>query len=281
MDITIIIRTLNESRLLNTLLQSISTQNISGKSLEIIIVDSGSVDGTLELAIRHNCRILKIKQEDFSFGRSLNLGCMNARGKILVFISGHCLPTNNDWLQQLILPLETGHSKLSYGRQTADVSTRLSEERIFSKNYCLSDYTTKSNYFCNNANCAITKDVWDVLRFNEDLSGLEDLDFAKRLINLGYSISYASNATVIHSHLETWFQIMNRFKREAYAMNFIDISQKIPFTQIFIDLINTIFSDFKFARQKNSKNIFKLLLDIVGYRSAQHFGILIGHYAKS
>jgi len=105
MLVSIIIRTLNEERYLDELLVAIETQNATDFSYEVVIVDSGSTDNTLTMAKSHNARITYIKKKDFTFGRSLNIGCDFAHGEYLVFISGHCIPANKDWLQSLIAPL--------------------------------------------------------------------------------------------------------------------------------------------------------------------------------
>ncbi|MCH8331700.1 MAG: glycosyltransferase family 2 protein, partial [Bacteroidetes bacterium] len=102
---SIIIRTLNEEKHLNELLSCIEGQDTDGLDYEVIIVDSGSTDNTLQIAMSHGCKILHITREEFSFGRSLNKGCAAAAGKFLVMISGHCVPTNGKWLQELCQPL--------------------------------------------------------------------------------------------------------------------------------------------------------------------------------
>ena len=87
MKASVIIRTLNESRYLRELLQAISDQETEGLSHEVIIVDSGSTDETLKIANEYGCQITYIKKEDFSFGRSLNVGCKFCSGDFLIFIS--------------------------------------------------------------------------------------------------------------------------------------------------------------------------------------------------
>ena len=91
--VSVIIRTLNEEKYLSELLNEIKNQSNSF-IIETIIVDSGSTDKTLVIAKSFDTRVVHIKKEDFSFGRSLNLGCENAMGDFFVFISGHCIPTN-------------------------------------------------------------------------------------------------------------------------------------------------------------------------------------------
>ena len=71
MLISIVIRTLNEEMHLSELLSSIDSQLLPDDcETEIIVVDSGSTDATLEIAERYNCRISHISQEEFSFRRS-------------------------------------------------------------------------------------------------------------------------------------------------------------------------------------------------------------------
>jgi len=72
MKISIVIRTFNEQRFLKYLLSGLQKQTI--KDIEVIVVDSGSTDQTVEIARGFGARIIEIKPEEFSFGRSLNRG---------------------------------------------------------------------------------------------------------------------------------------------------------------------------------------------------------------
>jgi FkbM family methyltransferase len=71
-SISVVIRCLNEADGIGRLLQGIAAQTV--KADQIVVVDSGSTDGTLAIARRHNVDIHKIKPAEFSFGRSLNRG---------------------------------------------------------------------------------------------------------------------------------------------------------------------------------------------------------------
>ena len=82
--ISIVIRTLNEAMYLDHLLSAIAVQKIAGLGHEVILIDSGSTDDTLSIAENHGRRILHIARDEFSFGRSLNMGCEAANGEILV-----------------------------------------------------------------------------------------------------------------------------------------------------------------------------------------------------
>ena len=215
---SIIIRTLNEAEHLESLLQGINAQQTNGLEYEIVLVDSGSTDGTLEIAQRYGCRILHIRREDFSFGRSLNVGCQAASGDCLVLISGHCVPTNTHWLQQLCQPLLEKRAQYVYGRQLGGPDSHFSETRVFAKYFPKQSAIPQNGFYCNNANSAVLRDTWLRYRFDEHIPGLEDMEMAKRLINDGGHVAYVAEAAVYHHHNETWAQVRRRFEREAIAL---------------------------------------------------------------
>lgn len=216
-DVSIIIRTLNEERYLPELLSSIQEQR-SAFSHEIVLIDSGSTDNTLNIAEEFDCRILHISREEFSFGRSLNRACEAAQGTYLTFISGHCIPCNPHWLQNLIEPLELGVVQYCYGRQVGGPQTYWSECQIFAKYFPEQSSIPQGSFYCNNANSAILAETWKRYKFNEELTGLEDMHLAKRLATDKGPVGYNADASVYHIHHENWQQVQRRFEREALAL---------------------------------------------------------------
>ncbi|MCI5224226.1 MAG: glycosyltransferase family 2 protein, partial [Candidatus Electrothrix sp. AR4] len=177
MRASIIIRTYNEGEHLPLLLQKISEQHCS-VSPETIIVDSGSTDNTLAVANSFETKVVNIEKNEFTFGKSLNFGCDSASGDYLIFISGHCIPQNNDWLEQLIQPLQDQEIVYSYGRQVGNQTSRFSECQIFRKYFPETSSVPQDGFFCNNANAALKKEIWARHPFNEALTGLEDMELA-------------------------------------------------------------------------------------------------------
>lgn len=216
-DISIIIRTLNEERYLPELLASIQTQQ-SAFSHEVVLIDSGSTDNTLEIAEQFGCRILHISREEFSFGRSLNRACEAARGAYFVLISAHCIPCNQHWLQNLVQPLAEGLVQYCYGRQVGGPQSYWSECQIFAKYFPEESSIPQRGFYCNNANSAIIAGAWNRFKFNEELTGLEDMHLAKRLVEARGAVGYIADASVYHIHHESWQQIQRRFEREALAL---------------------------------------------------------------
>jgi L-ascorbate metabolism protein UlaG (beta-lactamase superfamily) len=216
--VSIVIRTFNEARHLDDLLTAIDRQETHDLSVEVVVVDSGSTDGTLDIARRHDCRVVGIDQSEFSFGRSLNLGCARARGDIVVAISGHCVPVAAHWLQRLCDPLISGTAHYAYGRQTGGPDSNFSECRLFAMTYPPESRLPQDGFFCNNANAAILRETWDHYRFDEEVPGLEDMELARRLVADGGKVAYVAEAGVHHYHYETWPQVRRRFEREAIAL---------------------------------------------------------------
>ncbi len=215
---SVVIRTYNEEKHLNELLTSLFRQVCVFVDIEIVVVDSGSTDGTLNIARKHGCRIVCISKTEFTFGRSLNIGCENSKGAFLVFISGHCIPTNESWLDELLKPLIDGTVSYVYGKQEGRDTTKFSESRHLEK--CFPHYAKlpQDGFFCNNANAALMRRAWERYGFHEELTGLEDMYLAKQLIEAGEHIGYTPSASVYHIHDETWQQVRMRYEREAFAL---------------------------------------------------------------
>ena len=273
---SVVIRTLNEEKYLDELLSSVFAQSCGSINLEVIIVDSGSTDRTLDIASKHPCRITHIKKEEFTFGRSLNIGCRFADGDFLVFISGHCIPTNSQWLDELIKPLQEGTASYSYGRQVGKGATKFSELQHFEKCFPAYSKIPQEGFFCNNANAAISRSVWETFEFDEELTGLEDMHLAKEIVKNGHKIAYTSTASVYHIHDETWSQVKKRYEREAYALQ--RIMPEIHFTlgDFFRFLLSGVLSDSAVALKE--RTFFKKIYEIFMFRLMHYWGAYKGNH---
>ncbi len=132
-ETSIVIRTLNEGKHLEKLLIAITEQTYT--DWEIILVDSGSTDQTLQIAQKFTTNIYHMRKEDFTFGRSLNIGCDKATGKYLVFVSAHIYPLSNTWLNNLIKPLNDPQIGMVYGSQRVGPQNSIAEERSLLGNF--------------------------------------------------------------------------------------------------------------------------------------------------
>lgn len=242
---SVIIRCYNEEKHIGRLLHGIMQQTI--KDLEIIVVDSGSTDKTLTIARRYPVKIVNINPEDFSFGHSLNKGCAVANGDFIVIASAHVYPLYRDWLDQLLTPFNNPDVALVYGKQQGDQSTKFSERQIFERWFPDNSNPVQKHPFCNNANAAIRRVLWGQFPYNEELTGLEDLDWANRILKAGHWLAYQSGAVVVHLHDEILIQICNRYRREAIALKRIFPNELFNFKDFLRLFVSNTVSDYKNA----------------------------------
>ena len=274
--VSVVIRTLNEARHLPALLQGIQQQECPGVEIETVLVDSGSTDGTLDIAASFGVRIVHIRKAEFSFGRSLNYGCEAATGEALVFVSGHCIPTSTHWIRDIIAPLGMSDIVYVYGRQFGDDSSYFSERRIFSKYFPPDDHIPQEGFYCNNANSVVLKSVWEKYKFDEELTGLEDMHLAKRLLAAGYRVGYVASAGVYHLHDETWAQIGRRFEREAIALQYIMPEIHLSYLDVVRYFLRAVVRDLLSAREQ--KTLRADWRSIVIYRYLQFIGSHRGNH---
>ncbi len=270
MLVSIIIRTLNEESYLDELLCAIDTQNLDNFICETIVVDSGSIDNTLAIAEAHNVRIAHINKQDFTFGRSLNVGCEFANGEYLVFISGHCIPTNENWVKNLVSPLIQKKCDYSYGRQIGRDTTKISEKQVFDQYFPNNASVSQNNFYCNNANAAVTRVAWSKYQFDEELTGLEDMFMAKQICHDNGSIGYVCESSVYHIHDESWMQIKIRYEREAIALQKIMPEVRMNILDMFHFIVASILKDIGIAIHQGV--FVRELPSILMFRVLQYYG---------
>src|SRR5689334_2140673 len=101
-------------------MEAIAAQEID-EDFEVVVVDSGSTDGTPDVARRHGARVVEIPASEFHHGTTRNLGAREARGEWLVWTTHDAYPDSTQWLDRLTRPLRDGEADLAgcYGRQIA------------------------------------------------------------------------------------------------------------------------------------------------------------------
>jgi rhamnosyltransferase len=247
---SIIIRACNEQAHIGRLLEGIEQQN--RKDHEVILVDSGSTDRTLEVASQYPVRVVHIHPQEFTFGYSLNQGIAASRGDLIVMASAHVYPVYPDWLEGLLAPFKDPLVALTYGKQSGNALNKFSEQQIFHHWYPDTSQPHQANPFCNNANAAIRRSLWENQHYDETLPGLEDLDWAHRIMAQGYAISYIAEAEVVHVHDETPTGIYNRYRREAMAFKRLFPQEHYNLWNLFHSLATNIASDLsQAARQRH------------------------------
>lgn len=208
-SVSIIIRAKNEEAFIGKTLEMVRSQKID-IPYEIILVDSGSTDRTTEIAKKFDVSIHQITPESFSFGYALNYGISKSKGEIIVNLSAHCIPVNNQWLHELIKPILNKEVDATFGRQIPIKGLNIFEEVALSKHFP-SHNKIKGRVPFSNANCAFTKDMWIERKFDEELPSWEDYLWYL-LMKERYKFRYCPESSVYHSHPFS----MDWLKRRAF-----------------------------------------------------------------
>lgn len=215
---SVIIPAKNEARRIRSCLDAIFSQEFPGP-FEVIVIDSGSSDGTVELLSQYDIRLHQIPPEEFGHGRTRNLGALLARGANLVFLNADATPTSRDWLGHLVGELEPDDVAGVYGRQMAGADGYPMEHffldywygprrRIQQMEHGRADLDA---VFFSTVNCALKRSLWDRFPFSETIVMTEDQYWSRKVIEEGYKLVYAPEAAVWHSHNYTLTKAFRRF----------------------------------------------------------------------
>jgi glycosyltransferase involved in cell wall biosynthesis len=195
MNISICIITLNEESVIATLLDSLLNQ--SKKANEIIIVDGGSTDKTIEI-IRHYQKKhggIKLLVEKSTRAEGRNIGIEIAKGDIIATTDAGCVADKN-WLKNLTAPFATGRVDVSAGfyRMTGETSIN----KAMSVYLGVRPRKFNNNFLPSSRSLAFTKKIWEELGgFPENIEGtVEDTMFNEKLIKVGAKISRVKDAIV-------------------------------------------------------------------------------------
>lgn len=215
-EVSIVVRAKNEAKHLPALFDGIAAQDQRG--VEVILVDSGSTDGTVALARSRGARVETIPADEFTFGRSLNVGVRAAAAPFVAVVSAHTRPVGERWLTNLLRPLrERPEVAMVYGRQVGWEGSKFGETLDFDRFFGPDAREIDDHFFANNANSALRKELWGLHPFDEELPGLEDIEWARWWRARGKRVAYAHDAAIEHIHDESWPQVRRRYYREGVA----------------------------------------------------------------
>lgn len=227
-SISIIIRCKNEEQAIEPTLKKIYAQK-TDIPFEVIIVDSGSTDRTMDIAKVYTDRLFQIPPETFSFGYALNYGIERAKGTIIVNISAHCLPIDNFWLKELVTPILNAQAHSTFGRQVAIKGLNAFEEVALNKHFPEQNKIEGRQPF-SNANCAFLKVLWAERKFDEELSSWEDYLWYF-LLKDKYIFCYTPKAAVYHTHPFSIRAISRRAYIDGRAFKYIKNKYSIDFLE--------------------------------------------------
>ncbi|HEX9998457.1 MAG TPA: glycosyltransferase family 2 protein [Abditibacterium sp.] len=207
-DVSIVLPTLNGEAHLRELLPAIQAQRGAGE-IEIVAIDSSSRDASVSLLKEFGARVFSIASSEFGHGKTRNWGVQLARGEIVVFLSQDALPVGQNWLCELVSPLQNHEVGATFARQLPREGATPFEKHLHF--YLYGPRSRKYQWrqgrelelrklFFSNVCSAARREV--CLRFPFDQTRImsEDQFFARDLLTSGLAIVYNARCEVRHSH---------------------------------------------------------------------------------
>lgn len=208
LSVSILLLMKNERHNIERSFDTITGQDYHGP-VEIVYIDSGSTDGTVEFMRDRGIEPHVIPPEEFHHGRTRNLAASMAKHEILVLLSGDAIPANDQWLKHLIAPFEDPLVGGVYGKQLP--SQGIGPLRCYALEYLYPEHPDVRELQSgapgslrivrsSNANSAIRAEVWRRFRFHENVIVAEDHWICYNLLKHGLKMIYEPKAAVIHCH---------------------------------------------------------------------------------
>ena len=217
--------TKNPGQRFRTTLEAIFTQQCSA-AFEVVMVDSGSTDGTLDLAQRYPVRIHTIHPDEFNFGRTRDYAFSLAKGDFIVAISQDVVPVGTSWLENLLHPFVDRDVALVQGGETLpDDRDLFYWEKVgcfYFTRECHRWQAAHGGVGVSFVNCAIRRSAWEENRLS-DVEMMEDKVFQAMLDARGHRIYRQPRATVLHAHSYSLASLARRCENEGLGWKIVGL----------------------------------------------------------
>jgi rhamnosyltransferase len=215
--VSVIMRSFNEGWALKDTLPAVQSQEY--KNWELIVVDSGSTDGSVDLIKKASpAHFIQIKSEEYNPSRVMNHGMQHARSEFGIFLNADATPQGANWLRPLVEALQDPQTAAVFGRQIP----RPDCQAVFASDYDLcfgpNRQSAKWDHFFSMVSSGIRKDIWSKRGFLEKMQYSEDDEYTRWCRAQGYRIVYCEDTVVMHSHNYTLPQAYKRSFGEAKAL---------------------------------------------------------------
>lgn len=212
--ISVLVRTFNSAQTLDQLITGLSV----GGGDEVIIVDSGSTDETLDIAKKHRCVVLQ-PPGPFHYSKSLNFGFRAAKNPWVLVISSHCVPVVPNFLDIFRGEAAEFAPDVLVGYAPSTLSGRSDPNLEASRTtfYSQDDYPRVSQV-CGNGNTLYRRSAWEEMPFDETVRTAEDKLWIREALRRGYRFAYVPMACGLNQSCYSLAYMFRKGYRDSRAM---------------------------------------------------------------
>jgi rhamnosyltransferase len=215
--VSIIMRSFNEAWALRDTLAALQRQQYN--NWELIVIDSGSSDGSVDLIRRANPRhFIQIQPQEYNPSRVMNRGMELASSDFGIFLNADATPQNSMWLGLLVAALQDPQTAAVFGRQIPRPDCRAVYAHDYERCFGPNRESAKWEHFFSMVSSGIRKDIWARRGFLPKMQYSEDDEYTRWCRSQGYRIVYCPESVVMHSHNYTPEQAYKRSFGEARAL---------------------------------------------------------------
>lgn len=210
-------RSFNEAWALRETLPALQQQSL--KEWELIVIDSGSTDGSQTLIRAANpAHFVQITPQEYNPGRVMNHGMHLARAETCIFLNADATPQGCNWLRPLVAALQNPRMAACFGRQLPRPDCAAVYAGDYERCFGPDRESARWNHFFSMVSSGLRKDIWARRGFREDLQYAEDDEYTRWCKSLGYEVAFVAESVVMHSHNYTPAQARRRSFGDAQAI---------------------------------------------------------------
>lgn len=225
--ISVVIPVLDGAEFLDEVLGAVTSQVID-EPFEVLVIDSGSTDGSLEIVAAHpGVRLLEIKKADFGHGRTRNLGVQNTSGELIAFLTQDATPANEHWLSAYRDAFRLAPNVgAAFGPHLPRDGVSPLMARILRDHFAQfggedgQPVLTGADgpIFLSNSNSCISREAWEQTPFR-DIAYSEDQAFGVDILRNGWLKAFVPEAAALHSHDYGMAESFRRYFDEYRGLN--------------------------------------------------------------